>query len=543
MPFVRDSYRGEIPVNYFAARDDDRGVIMFGAPGLRTITNVSGSTGVRGLYYFSHYKYLCLSIGNGTNVYQVDMNGNPTLLGQITTSSEGPMWIEDNGFQIAFCDGVTMYVYNAGSGVFSQVTDADFPGAGTLTYQDGYGIFSEPDSARFWLTSLYDFTQIDALDYATKMGASDNLRAVKSDHRELWLFGTERSIEVWQNTGNSLFPFERISGGYLEDGLAAVAGVVSADQSLFYLSINNQIKRVVANYQTTIVSNRKVDREIGSYEKVDDCIAISYNIEGHIMVEFTFPTANKTLVYDCATQQWYRRTSYPQNGRHRASCYCYDFDNQIHLVGDYAKGIMYEMTRGSYHEETDGEVLTGVLNSGGTGYAAGEILTVVYTNGSGCTFLVDTVDPDTGEILSLVSEYPTTGGLGYALAVNLTTTSSGGGTGATIDITQLVYHELIAVLPGVELQQEGKRIFFKNLQIEFDQGVVPSWFLRTPQAALDSYDNGGKTYIGQQTAPMGNIGEYGRRTVFTRLGSAYSRIFELTVSDPVNRDILGVDWT
>lgn len=52
-------------------------------------------------------------------------------------------------------------------------------------------------------------------------------------------------------------------------------------------------------------------------------------------------------------------------------------------------------------------------------------------------------------------------------------------------------------------------------------------------------DDGGHNFSNWEEASLGAIGEYEERPVFTRLGSCYTRIWEITVSSPVRRDFMG----
>ena len=51
--------------------------------------------------------------------------------------------------------------------------------------------------------------------------------------------------------------------------------------------------------------------------------------------------------------------------------------------------------------------------------------------------------------------------------------------------------------------------------------------------------DGGFTWPGVRTLKLGKIGEYTRRAIARRLGAPRDRVYEVTVSDPVNRDVVG----
>lgn len=85
-----------------------------------------------------------------------------------------------------------------------------------------------------------------------------------------------------------------------------------------------------------------------------------------------------------------------------------------------------------------------------------------------------------------------------------------------------------------------ERVFMASLQIEFAPGVGNQSGMGTdPQAALRISRDGGTTWGSQSLRSMGKVGEYLRRTIWRRLGFARSSVVEVTVTDPVNRDVSG----
>ncbi|MFN9980498.1 MAG: hypothetical protein ACK53Y_11310, partial [bacterium] len=67
----------------------------------------------------------------------------------------------DNGTQLFIAANGPSYIYNTFTNVFQQINDIDFPGAVTVGYIDGYFVFNEPNSQKFWVTSLLEGTQVD----------------------------------------------------------------------------------------------------------------------------------------------------------------------------------------------------------------------------------------------------------------------------------------------------------------------------------------------------------------------------------------------
>jgi hypothetical protein len=63
-----------------------------------------------------------------------------------------------------------------------------------------------------------------------------------------------------------------------------------------------------------------------------------------------------------------------------------------------------------------------------------------------------------------------------------------------------------------------------------------------PQVMMDFSDDGARTWSSDLTRPLGKIGEYGRRTVWRRLGRCpRERVFRFRVSDPVRVDLIRLE--
>ena len=144
--------------------------------GLRQVFPV-GQGPIRGLWKFGDYLY----VASGGELYRADGNYNTSFLGYIDGS--GPVSMVDNGEQLFIACNPSAFIYNASTGVFEQITDPDFPGAVTVGYLDGYFVFNQPNSQRFWVTSLNDGTQIDPLDFASAEGNPDDVVALNVNHR------------------------------------------------------------------------------------------------------------------------------------------------------------------------------------------------------------------------------------------------------------------------------------------------------------------------------------------------------------------------
>lgn len=306
------------------------------APGLRLVATI-GSGPVRGLWTFGGYGYMV----SGSELYKVTSTYTSTLLGSI--SGSGPVSMADNGTQLFIAANPDGYVYDSSTSVFQQITDPDFPGAVTVSFLDGYFVFNEPNTQKFWLTALYNGTDIDALDFASAEGSPDLIVSLIVDHREIWLFGNN-SIEVWYNAGLADFPMARIQGAFNEIGCAAPYSVAKMDNGLFWLGSDARGDGIVyrANgYTGARISTHAMEFMISQYDDISDAIAYTYQQQGHSFYVLTFPTANRTWCYDVATQLWHERAGWDNGAfmRHRSNCQMF-FNAEVH-VGDFENGKLY----------------------------------------------------------------------------------------------------------------------------------------------------------------------------------------------------------
>lgn len=95
------------------------------------------------------------------------------------------------------------------------------------------------------------------------------------------------------------------------------------------------------------------------------------------------------------------------------------------------------------------------------------------------------------------------------------------------------------------LSDENKRLIFRQLEIAMETGVGNA-------TQVDSGDNGydpkitlwisrdmGRTWSTGYTTSFGKVGNYKRRAVFRRLGTAFNWTFKIRITDPVKRVLIG----
>jgi hypothetical protein len=239
---------------------------------------------------------------------------------------------------------------------FGVISDPGFEAPSHIAFIDGWLIVNRVGSQAFATSSPVPYTMIfDPLFFALKDSQSDNLQGLQELNRELWLVG-ERASEIWFNAGGANFAFQRIPGAAPPIGTSAPQSIAQVGDSLAWLGRTLQGENIVVQtqqYSWKRVSQHGVETQISRYPLVADAFAYSYEEEGHLFYVLTFPTADKTWVYD-TNSTWHERLSYDtasgQFHRERPNCYA-NFQN-LRLVGDYQSGQIHHMSR-QYFTDAD----------------------------------------------------------------------------------------------------------------------------------------------------------------------------------------------
>ena len=279
----------------------------------------------------------------GQNVYRVDVNFSKTLIGSLGNNS-GPVWFADNGSFLIISDGNNGYLYSS-SGL-TKLASSDL---GTLSAQDAYFCFSPDGSQVLYVATYDDSSGFTELGFGIAQGIGDDLVAVIHNLRRLWLFGAE-STELWYDSGNADFPFERYQGAFLDMGLAAKASLARISGSIFGLNNRREVF-MTQGFSYKIISTPGLAAKFAGYSRVDDARGFEVRHRGRSWYVLHFPTADKTWVYDILTTRWFQWSSGTSEGRHRSNCYA--FFNGYDLVGDYERGQLYALDADVYTDDGD----------------------------------------------------------------------------------------------------------------------------------------------------------------------------------------------
>lgn len=351
VPFAINTARDNSPpvsaqrlVNWFAEIqpvDAKTRVVLKPWPGLKSFTTV-GTGPIRGRSVMAGVLYVV----SGRRLYSVDASGTDTDLGSIGTNATGLVSAAHNGTQLVVINDNDGYVYDRVLNTLTQISDADFQQASAVSYLDGYHVFVQLNSDTFFISANGDPTSYDALDFATAEGAPDRLLNIAVNARQLLLYG-EETIEPWYNSGDT-FPFDRLSGAYIERGLGAKNSIVSMDNSVFWLGDDLKVYRL-DGFTPTRISTHAVEQAIAGYAGPGDAEGNTISYQGHEFYLLSFP-GQGTWVYDAATRLWHERQSYGQDD-FRGCCFVKAYGEYV--VGDRTGNALYTVDRGTRDDAGD----------------------------------------------------------------------------------------------------------------------------------------------------------------------------------------------
>jgi len=314
-------------------------------PGYQYLNAFANNAACRGAFYTSTGRLFSV---NGNTVYEYGVGGSITSRGTISTSS-GIVYFADNGLELLIVvDGVNGYTVTLSSGAPTLIADANFPSSPRgAAFIDGYFVVCKGSSGQFYLSQLYDGTDWTPIQFATAEYAGDSLYAVKRLGSQLYLFGTQ-TVEVWSDTGNASFPFERVNGATINVGLggqvslavfkdvAYFVGSSQAGQRPIYALSQAGLKKISTPYIESLIWNMIVPAWDGYCfsNNGHDYYALQNGSNGGVLVY--------DITYDCWMENVLIGTTYPL----KLILNCFDTNGEAAYAFSNSDGSIYEVKRG-----------------------------------------------------------------------------------------------------------------------------------------------------------------------------------------------------
>jgi hypothetical protein len=434
-----------------------------------------------------------LHVGQTIQGVGITLNTIITALGT-GSGGTGTYTVSSSGF----ISSETMYALN-----FSVLPSSDgaFSGANTVDIIDNYFVYNNPTTQQWGASDLLSPISPQT-SYSLKDGAPDDLVALVVDHREVYLMG-EVSSEVWTDVGAVPFPFQRIPGTSTQQGIAAPFSLYRLGNSFAYVSRNNRGQSQIMQMQGYIpqrISTHAVENSLAN-KYVGDAIAWTYQLEGHEVYVVTFPSLQLTWAYDATTAMWHKwlyTTDKNVYQRHRGNC-CAVFQGLV-IVGDYENGKLYELDKTNYTD--DGQNIRRLRRA---------------------PHLVTEFQRQYFDELQIQFQ-PGVGTTGLSGPAQITSTNT------------VYLGQTYTITADATLTIEVEKTYILATQQSISYQTTDN-----PQAMLRWSNDGGSTWSNEHWTSVGQLGKYKNRAIWRRLGQARDRIFEVSVSDPVNFVIISAN--
>lgn len=309
----------------------------------------------------------------GSKLVTVSSTGAITIIGDV--GNNGLLVTMDYSFdRLAIASNEDLFYYSPSLGLI-QVTDPDLGIVLDVVWVDGY--FMTTDGEFLIVTELSDPTQVNPLKYGSSEIDPDPVVALLKLRNEIYALN-RNTIEVYDNVGGDLFPFQRIEGAQIEKGVVGThACCVYLESIAFVGSGFNEAPGVYlgGNAKANKISTQEIDQILLEFTEAQlSTIKIeARNDKAHEHLYIHLP--DRTIVFDAAATQdlgqpvWFILTSSLVGlSKYRAQnlVYCYD----KWLVGDpssVAIGYMVNNISSHYGQKVRWEFGTTIVYNEGRG--------------------------------------------------------------------------------------------------------------------------------------------------------------------------------
>jgi hypothetical protein len=305
-PDIRTSY----PVNMVPTPVPSGISDSFLRPGDGIVANGTGPGIDRGGIEWNGIVYRVM----GSKLVTVSSTGAVTILGDVGT--DGQLVTLDYSFDLlGIASAGNLWFWNPATAVLAQNTDPDLGTVVDMCWVDGYWMTT--DGEFLVVTELSNPFAVNPLKYGSSEADPDPVVALVKLRNEVYAINTH-TIEVFDNVGGDLFPFQRIDGAQVQKGaVGTFACCVFQEQIAFIGQGRNEEPGIYlgSNATATKISTDEVDRILATY--TDAQLALvkleARNDKAHQHLYVHLP--DRTLVFDASASEavkqfiWFTLTS------------------------------------------------------------------------------------------------------------------------------------------------------------------------------------------------------------------------------------------
>jgi len=233
----------------------------------------------------------------GSSLVKVDSAGVVTYMGDV--GNNGVKCSFDYSFD-RMCIGSNGHLYYFDGSSLTVVTDPDMGTVNDVIWVDGY--FMTTDGTSLIVTELNDPMSVNPFKYGSSESDPDPITGLLKIRGEVYAFN-RYTIEVFQNVGGAVFPFQRISGALVQKGAVGKDAKCKVAQTYAFLGSGRNEPCSVwlgGDSNAVKIATREIEQIISKYTESQLSSAIvearEFNAHQHIYIHLP----NETLVYDLA---------------------------------------------------------------------------------------------------------------------------------------------------------------------------------------------------------------------------------------------------
>jgi hypothetical protein len=292
---VSPDFRSAYPVNFFAVPKGTGISDGYLRPAAGVVANGSGPGIDRGGIVWRDVPYRVM----GTSLVSIAANGTVTTLGDV--GSGGQCTFDYSFDRLAIASGGRLYYWDGTT--LTQVTDPDLGTVLDVVWVDGY--FMTTDGEFLVVTELTDPTQVNPLKYGSSEIDPDPVVALVKIRNEIYAVN-RNTIEVFDNVGGELFPFQRVAGAQIQKGgIGTNACCVFMEALAFLGSARNEAPGIYvgSNGNAAKISTQEIDELLLNYTEAQlaNVLLEARNDRAHQFLYVHLP--DRCLVYDAGASQ------------------------------------------------------------------------------------------------------------------------------------------------------------------------------------------------------------------------------------------------
>lgn len=283
-------------VNWYARKTNNTGqsrVPYYLEPRPGTVSFIKfENVRIRGLYGYSGLLYVVA----GNTLYSVDQAGLSTSRG--TIGGFGSVFMTDNGKEVGIVSETGLYIYDVPGTALREASLPDGQKPSFLISQNGYGFTGVKGDTRFYRSDDQDFGRNQDLNFEKANSDPDKLISALNSVGTIDLYG-ETSTEIWYNSGQGSFFYERVPDGVLDVGIAAPMARCRFDNAPVWLGHDRMLYRREGLNPRVISTDAFYDQIQGL--DVSDASFFSFPHGNRRFMVAAFPAGRRTFVIDAAT--------------------------------------------------------------------------------------------------------------------------------------------------------------------------------------------------------------------------------------------------